>query len=68
MGGVQGEAMYYMRDVLEVVQEQDRLVSGPRDVMFRTEDVGGMDWSWSGHAMRCMYLQGVYSTLREELM
>lgn len=36
--------------------------------MFRPENVGGMDRSWVGQAMRRIYLQGMYAAVREEVM
>lgn len=55
--GVRVEAVYYMPDVREVLQEQVPLAPGPNDVMVWPEDVGKMDGSWKGHALRRMYLQ-----------
>lgn len=54
--------------MLQELQEQGRIASVLNDLMFSPEDVGGMDDSWKGHAMRHMYLQGVYSAVREKFM
>lgn len=51
-----------------VLKQQVHLASESNDVMFWSEDVGCMDRSREGHAMRCMYLQGVYSAAPEEGM
>lgn len=61
-------AFYYMRYVQEMLQEQMRLALGPNDLMFRPEEVGGMDWSWKRHTMRRKYLWGVYSAVRKEVI
>lgn len=68
VGGVRGEAVYYMPDVRVVLREQEQLAYGPSDMMFRPEHIGGMDRSWEGHTIRRMYLRAVYSALSEEVM
>lgn len=52
MGAVQGEVVYCMCDLLEMLQEKVWLLSGPKDVMFCLQNVSGMDRSFKGHAMR----------------
>lgn len=64
VGEVRGDAMDYMQDVREVVQEQVRLAPGLNNVMFPT-DVGKKNIWLETDAMRLMYFWEVYSALRE---
>lgn len=45
-----------------------RLVLKPKEVMFRPEDMGGVDRSWEGHAMSLMYSRRACSAVQEEVV
>lgn len=45
-----------------------RLAWGPSNVRIWQENVGRMDWSWEGHAITRMRLQGVCSVVLEKVM
>lgn len=43
-------------------------MSGQNDVMFRPEDVGGMEEWWEGRTMVRLYLREMYSVVQEDVM
>lgn len=52
---------------VEVLGNQLQLALGPIDVMFCLKYVRGMEGSCKEHVMRRMYLQEMYSAVREEV-
>lgn len=67
VGGAQGETVYYIQGVREVMRAGAAYMGTQRrDVL--PEDVDEMDRGWEGHAMRRMCMREVYFLVRVEVI
>lgn len=63
VGKVEGEVVYYMQGVGEMLRWQLQLALGPKNVMGRSEDKCAIDRAWKMHEMSRIYMWLLYSAM-----